>query len=190
MGEAAQQGWRTSAPSSATTYSAVRTFISYVVTHPIKAQCTHCNARCTHLCAGALQQPLPISTYTGGIFLCTIPRDPHLYLLPKADRHLALPLQLSNTWQWDHSPFLRCTPQAPSDGRPPDEPTHATQGPKRAIALLSLQAKATIPRDLEGENYLVVEGLMEHVLITAMYATAAASGLCEDHLSPPLAEAA
>ena len=54
---------------------------------------------------------------------------------------------------------------------------HATPGPKRAIALLTLKAEATIPRDLEGENHLMVEGLTEHVLIAAMYATASASRL-------------
>ena len=47
--------------------------------------------------------------------------------------------------------------------------------------------EATIPRDLEGENHLVVKGLTEHVLVAAMYATAAASRLWEDRPSPPLA---
>ena len=68
------------------------------------------------------------------------------------------------------SPFQKRPPYNPSDGRPPDEPTHATPGPKRAIALLTLKAEATIPRDLEGENHLMVEGLTEQVLIAAMYA--------------------
>ena len=63
-------------------------------------------------------------------------------------------------------------------------------GPKRAIALLILKAEATITRDLEGENDLIVEGLTEHVLIAAMYAAASASRLWEDRPSPPLAQAA
>ena len=88
------------------------------------------------------------------------------------------------------SPFQKRPPHTPSDGRPPDEPTHATPGPKRAIALLTLKAEATIPRDLEGENHLMVEGLTEHVQIAAMYATASASRLQEDRPSPPLAQAA
>ena len=58
------------------------------------------------------------------------------------------------------------------------------------MALLTLKAEATIPRDLEGENHLMVEGLTEHVLIAAMYATASASRLWEDHPSPPVAQAA
>ena len=88
------------------------------------------------------------------------------------------------------SPFQKRLPHTPSDGRPPDEATHTTPGPKRAIALLTVKAEATIPRDLEGENHLMVEGLTEHVLIAAMYATASASRLWEDRPSPPLAQAA
>ena len=88
------------------------------------------------------------------------------------------------------SPFQKRLPHTPSDGRLPDEPTHTTPGPKRAIALLTLRAEATIPRDLEGENHLMVEGQTEHVLIAAMYATASASRLWEDRPSPPLAQAA
>ena len=60
------------------------------------------------------------------------------------------------------SPSQIRPPHTPSDGRPPDEPTHATPGPKRAIALLTLKAEAAIPRDLEGENHLMVEGLTEN----------------------------
>ena len=57
-------------------------------------------------------------------------------------------------------------------------------------SLLTLKAETTIPRDQEGENHLMVEGLTEHVLIAAMYATASASRLWEDRPSPPLAQAA
>ena len=67
---------------------------------------------------------------------------------------------------------------------------HTAPGPKRAIALLTLKAEATIPQDLEGGNHLMVEGLTEHVPIAAMYATASASRLWEDRPSPPLALAA
>ena len=88
------------------------------------------------------------------------------------------------------SPSQKHPPPTPSDGRPSDEPTHTTPGPKRAIALLTPKAEATIPRDLEGENHLMVERLTEHVLIAAMYATASASRLWEDRPSPPLAQAA
>ena len=88
------------------------------------------------------------------------------------------------------SPFQKRPPHTPSDGRPPDEPTHATPGPKRAIAPLTLKAEATIPRDLEGKNHFMMEGLIEHVLIAAMYATASTSRLWEHRPSPPLAQAA
>ena len=126
----------------------------------------------------------------GGIYLGTIPGDPHPYLLPAADRHHAIPLHLVEHLAVGPSPFQKRSPHTPSDGRPQDEPTHATPGPKRAIALLTLKAEATIPRDLEGENHLMVEGLTEYVLIAAMYATASASRLWEDRPSPPLARAA
>ena len=118
------------------------------------------------------------------------PGDPHLNLLPAADRHHAIPLHLVEHLAVEASPFRNRPPHTPSDGRPPNEPTHATPGPKRAIALLTLKAAATIPRDLEGENHLMVEGLTEHVLIAAMYAAASASSLWEDRPSPPLAQAA
>ena len=88
------------------------------------------------------------------------------------------------------SSFQKRPPHTPSDGCPPDKPTHATPGPKRAIALLNLKAEATIPRGLEGESHLIVEGLTEHVLIAAVYAMASASRLWEDRPSPPLAQAA
>ena len=88
--------------------------------------------------------------------------------LPPADRHHAIPLHLVEHLAVGPSPFQKRPPHTPSDGRPPDEPTHATPGPKRAIALLTLKAEAAIPRDL------MVEGLTEHVLIAAMYATASA----------------
>ena len=169
---------------------AVGPFTVYAVPHPITAQCTHCNPRCALPCAGALQQPLPTPTHTGGTYLGTIPGDPHPYLLPAADRHHAIPLHLVEHLAVGPSPFQKRPPHTPSDGRPPDEPAHATPGPKRAIALLTLKAEATIPRDLEGENQLMVEGLTEHVLIAAMYATASASRLWEDRPSPPLAQAA
>ena len=169
---------------------AIGPFTVYAVPHPITAPCTHCNPRCALPCAGALQQPLPTPTYRGGIFLGTIPGDPHPYLLPAADRHHAIPLHLVEHLAVRRSPFQKRPPHTPSDGRPPDEPTHATPGPKRAIALLTLKAAATILRDLEGENHLMVEGLTEHVLIAAMYATASASRLWEDRPSPPLAQAA
>ena len=126
----------------------------------------------------------------GGIYLGTIPWDPHPYLLPAADRHHAILLHLVAHLAVGPSPVQRRPPHAPSDGRPREEHTHATPGPKRAIALLPLKAEATIPRDLEGENHLRVEELTEHVPIAAIYATAAASHLCEDRRSPPLAQAA
>ena len=169
---------------------AVGPFPVYAVPHPITAQCTNCNPRCALPCAGALQQPLPTPTYRGGIYLGTIPGDPHPYLLPAADRHHAIPLHLVEHLAVGPSPFHKRPPHTPSDGRPPDEPTHTTPGPKRAIALLSLKAEATVPRDLEGENHLMVEGLTEHVLIAAMYAMASASRLWEDRPSQPLAQAA
>ena len=124
---------------------AVGPFTVYAVPHPITAQCTHCNPRCALPCAGALQQPLPAPTYRGGIFLGTIPGDPHPYLLPAADRHHAIPLHLVEHLAVGPSPFQKRPPDTPSDGRPPDELTHATPGPKRAIALLTLKAGATIP---------------------------------------------
>ena len=169
---------------------AVGPFTVYAVPHPITAPCTNCNLRCALPCAGALQQPLPTPTYRGGIFLGTIPEDPHPYLLPAADRHHAIPLHLAEHLAVGPSPFQKRPPHTPSDGRPPDEPTHATPEPKRAIALLTRKAEATIPRDLEGENHLMVEGLTEHVLIAAMYATASTSRLWEDRPSPSLAQAA
>ena len=162
----------------------------YAVPHPITAQCTHCNPRCALPCAGALQQPLPTPTYRGGVYLGTIPGYPHPYLLPTADRHHAIPLHLVEHLAVGPSPFQKRPPRTPSDARPPDEPPHATPGPRRAIPLLTLKAEATIPRDLEGKNHLMVEGLTEHVLIAAMYATASASRLWEDRPSPPLARAA
>ena len=146
---------------------AVGPFTVYAVPHPITAQCTHCNPPCALPCAGALQQPLPTPTYRGGIYLGTIPGDPHPYLLPAADRHDAIPLHLVKHLAVGPSAFEKRPPHTPSDGRPPDEPTHATPGPKRAITL-TLKAEATIPRDLEGENHLMVEGLTEHVLPAAM----------------------
>ena len=124
---------------------AVGPFTVYAVPHPITAPCTHCNPRCALPCAGALQQPLPTPTYRGGIFLGTIPGDPHPYLLPAADRHHAIPLHLVEHLAVGPSPFQKRPPHTPSDGRPPDTPTHATPGPKRAIALLTLKAEATIP---------------------------------------------
>ena len=169
---------------------AVGPFTVYAVPHPITAQCTHCNPRCALPCAGALQQLLPTPTYRGRIYLGTIPGDPHPYPLPAADRHHAIPLHLVEHLAVGPSPFQKHPPHTPSDGRPPDEPTRTTPGPKRSIALLTLKAEATIPRGLEGENHLMVEGLTEHVLIAAMYATASASRLWEDRPSPPLAQAA
>ena len=167
---------------------AVGPFIIYAVPHPITAQCTRCNPRCTQPCAGSLQQPLSNPTYRGGIYLGTIPGDPNPYLLPAADRHHAIPLQGVEHLAVGPSPFQKRPPHTPSDGRPPDEPTHATPRPKRAIALLTLKAETTIPLDLEGENHLMVKGLTEHVLIAAMYATASAFRLCEVRPSPPLAQ--
>ena len=160
---------------------AVGPFTVYGVPHPITLHCTHCNSRCAPSCAGALQQPLPTAIYRGGIYLGTIPGDPHPYLLPGADHHHAIPLHLVEHLAVGPSPFQKC---------PPDEPTHATAGPKRAIAVLTLKAESTIPRDLQGENNLMVEGLTEHVLIAAMYAAASGSRLWEDLPSPPLAQAA
>ena len=87
-------------------------------------------------------------------------------------------------------PLPEAPPPHPIRRIPPDEPTHAKPGSKRAIALLTLKAEATIPRDLQGENHLMVEGPIEHVLNAAMYATASASRLCRDRPSPPLAQAA
>ena len=169
---------------------AVRPLTVYAVPHPITPQCTHCNPWCAQPCAGTLQQPLPTPTYRGGIYLGTIPGDPQPYLLPAADRHHAIPLHLVEHLAVGPSPFQKRPLHIPSDGRPPDEPTHAMPGPKRAIALLTLKVEATIPRDLEAENHLMVEGLTEHVLITAMYAAASASRLWEDRPSPALAQAA
>ena len=69
MGKAAQHVWRTSASSSPIIFNARWD------PHPITAQCTHCNLWCAHPCRGALQQPLPIPTYRGGIYPGTIPGD-------------------------------------------------------------------------------------------------------------------
>ena len=169
---------------------AVGPFTVYVVPRPITTQCTHCNPRCALPCPGALQQPLPTPIYRGRIYLGTIPRDPQPYLLPAADRHHAIPLHLVEHLAVGPSPFQKRPPHTTSDRRLPDEPTHATPGPKRVIALLTIKAEATIPRDLVGESHLMVEGLTEHVLIAAMYATASAFRLWEDRPSQPLAQAA
>ena len=178
MAKAAQHGGRTSIPSSPTYIQrTVEPFTIYAVPHPITAQCIHCNPPCAQPSAGALQQPLPTPTYRGGIYLGTIPRDLHPYLLPAADCHHAILLPLVEHLAVGPSPFENRPPHSPSDGLPTDEPTHATPGPKHAIALLTLKAEATIPRSLEGEIHLMVEELTEHVLIAAMYATAATSRL-------------
>ena len=133
----------------------VEPFTIYAVPQPRTAQCTHSNPRCAQPCAVALQQPLPSPTYRGGIYLGTIPGDLPPYLLPAADLHHAIPLNLVDHLAVGPSPFQRLPRSTPSDRRPPDEPTHATPGPKRAIALLTLKAEATMPRDLEGENHLI-----------------------------------
>ena len=78
---------------------AVGPFTVYAVPQPITAQCTHCNPRCALPCAGALQQPLPTPTYRGGIYLGTIPGDPHPYRYT-----------LSSTWRWDHLPSRSAPP--------------------------------------------------------------------------------
>ena len=150
-------------------------------------QCTHSNPPCAHLCAGTSQHPLPKPTSREGIFLVAIPGDPHLYLLHAAHqkpRHTITP---------HRTPGSRTVP---SPETPPSHPipwppaTRAsTQGPKRAIVLFSLKAEATIPRDLDGENHIVVEGLTEHILTAARYAAAANAGLWEDRPAPPLAQA-
>ena len=124
----------------------------YAVPRPIMAQCTHCNPWCAQPCAGALQQPLPGPTYRGGRYLGTIPGDPHPYLLPAADRHHAIPLQLVEHLAVGLSPFQKRPPHTPFDGCPPDEPTHATPGPKRAIALLTLKAEAPSPETWRGKT--------------------------------------
>ena len=90
---------------------AVGPFTIYAVPHPTTAQCTHCNPRCAQSCAGALQQPLPTSTYRGGMYLGTIPRDLQPYLLPAVERHHSIPLHLVEHLAVGPSPFQR---------RPPD----------------------------------------------------------------------
>ena len=50
--------------------------------------------------------------------------------LPAADRHHALRIHLVKHMAVGPSSFLRRPPNAPSDGRPPDEPTHANEGLK------------------------------------------------------------
>ena len=92
---------------------AVGPFTVYAVPHPITAQCTHCNPRCALPCAGALQQPLPTPAYRGGIYLGTIPGDPHPYLLPAADRHHAIPLHLVEHLRVGPSPFQKRPPPHP-----------------------------------------------------------------------------
>ena len=98
---------------------AVGPFTVYAVPHPITAQFTHCNPRCALPCAGALQQPLPTPTYRGGIYLGTIPGDPHPYLLPAADRHHAIPLHLVEHLAVGPSPLQKRHPPTPhpTDGR-------------------------------------------------------------------------
>ena len=46
---------------------AVGPFSVYAVPDLITAQCTHCNPHCALPCVGALQQPMPTTTYRGGI---------------------------------------------------------------------------------------------------------------------------
>ena len=92
---------------------AVGPFTVYAVPHPITAPCTHCNPRCALPCAGAMQQPLPTPTYRGGIYLGTVPGDPHPYLLPAADRHHAIPLHLVEHLAVGPSPFQKRPPPHP-----------------------------------------------------------------------------
>ena len=99
---------------------AVGPFNTYAVPHPIAAQCTHCNPRCAHPCAGGLQQPLRTPTYRGGIYVGTIPWKPHRYLLPAADCHHVIPLHLIQHLAVGPSLFKMRPPAAPSDGRWPD----------------------------------------------------------------------
>ena len=92
---------------------AVGPFTVYAVPHPITAQCTHCNPRCMQPCAGAPQQPLTTPTYRGGIYLGTIPGNPHPYLLPAGDCHHAIPLHLAKHLAVGQSPFRKRPPPHP-----------------------------------------------------------------------------
>ena len=115
---------------------AVGPFTVYAVPHPITAQCTHCNPRCALPCAGALQQPLPTPTYRGGIYLGTVPGDPHPHLLPARTATTPYRYTLSSTWQWDHPPSRSAPPTAhPTDARQmsrrtphldPNAPSHSS----------------------------------------------------------------
>ena len=49
--------------------------------------------------------------------LCTIPQDPHAYLLPATDHHHAIRLHLVEHLAVGASPFLRSPPDAPSNRR-------------------------------------------------------------------------
>ena len=120
------------------------TFDAHLCPTAIRGARRHARTPCKNPCL-----PTPIEWE---IYLGTIPGNPHPYLLPAADHHHATPIHLVEHLAVGPSPFLRRLPTTPSDGRPPDEPTHAGPGPKRAIVLLNLKAEATIPRDLELEN--------------------------------------
>ena len=155
----------------------------YAVAHPIVAQCTHCTPSCAQPCMGALLQPLHTPNYRRGHIPRHYTRGPAtLTSCPQRTAITPYHCTSSNTPGRGTVPLSEVPPPRSSDRRPPDEPTHASPGPTRDSALLSLKREATISRDVEGENHLEVEGLTEQIPLAAVYATAAASRLWEDCL--------
>ena len=154
---------------------AVGPFTVCAVPHPITATPgahSHARAPCSCPCPKLTGEAYTTAPYPGT-------HTPTSY--PPRTATTSYHPTLSNTWRWDPPHPIRRTRARCADT------FHAwTQTRHRT---LNLKAEATIRRVLEGESHLMVEGLTEHILIAAMYATAAASRLWKDRPSPPLAQA-
>ena len=115
---------------------AVGPFTVYAVSHPITAQCTHCNPRCALPCAGALQQPLPTPTYRGVYTSALFPGTHTPTSCPQRTATTPYRYTLSSTWRWDHPPSSSTSPTPhPTDARQmsrrtphldPNAPSHSS----------------------------------------------------------------
>ena len=137
----------------------------YGIDHP---RCEHHDPPCSTPCTSPLRQPLQAPTITGNMYLGTVPGDPGIYILPNRSREHAIRLHGVESLALGPPP-----PKHQHQHIPGDKRTQAPDGGKkahqRALAHITVDPAAHLPKDFGTEHHIVLEGQAQHIITAALY---------------------
>ena len=152
---------------------AVGPFAVHVTPYGIDhSRCEHHDPPCSTPCTSPLRQPLPAPTITGNMYLGTVPGDPGIYILLNRSREHAIPLHGVESLALGPPPPKHQQQHIPGDKRM-QAPDGGKKAHQRALAHITVQPAAHLPKDFGTERHIVLEGQAHHIITAALYTLAA-----------------